>query len=163
MDDLELKGHNEVQHIGNRYMVNHMHDNPNSLTENNDHEMFFKSNMYYALNNEHFVKNLIKLNVDQSILNRSIFINLVTMYCYYLCTKVKRPEFLREQYDGIKYYYHNVFKKYTTININDPQYIKEFYKVFEITTPTIVNALTTAYTPIDFSGFIQELEKASID
>lgn len=150
----------ETLHLGSRIMTCHIHDNPNSLTSKNNDAYQYNINDAYAYNIEHELKILTSHDVSKKYINEQAFIFLVRLYYDYLQAMIYRPEFTEKQFNALKYYYFNVFKKYSTESIDTEHNRSIYITLLQRCMDAHPQGFTKKYVSIDLYGFINELEKA---
>ena len=132
----------------------------NSIVRSNSCAYFYqKQTIGLALGMIHAKKNLEKNNVDKSIIRDMVYQGITATYDFYLCTLVKRPEFMEEALAGCIIFYKELFKP---IENHDKEKLLEEWNA-ELRTMICEDGYPafSDFISIDFLGFLNYLEELS--
>lgn len=160
MINYEISKNTNTQTIYNNdeIMVLWKNDDKNSLTRRNNCAFYYKEqNLGLAAAMKHAFEIVENAGVDEYIIANEVYKVMAHIYCFYLSTINRRPEFTQEALAGAVLFYKNSFKKYGHI---DPELFRKNYY------DTLITLLSEDDSPIcdkivhiDIIEFLNMLEK----
>lgn len=132
-----------------------------SIVRSDNYAFYYeKQNMGMAINGEHILR-LAKLNnVDEDLILKEIYEEMVHMYIFYNATLIDRPEFLDKAIAGAARYYHNCFRE---VGENDLILLNNIYWNILVSFLSDPNEpIRKQFTILDFPQFLNMLETYNI-
>lgn len=129
-----------------------------SIVRSENHAFYYRDqNIGMSINGEHILKIARENNVDEDLIIREIYEEMIHMYMFHFATKHDRPEFLDRALDGATRYYYNCFRP---VGDKNPELLNDLY--WETLTGFLMDStdpIRRCLATLDFPGFLNLLEK----
>ena len=130
----------------------------NSLSRRENAAFYYREqNLGLAKNFEHILKIAKQNNVSKEIIRESIYDMFASIHVFYLSTKNRRPEFIKESLEGAQYFYTHCFKQIHKIDYDALRI--HSYRTISATLSDWNDPLYDNFCSLDILDFINMLEK----
>lgn len=129
-----------------------------SIVRADDCAFYYRDqNKGMSINGIHILQYALNHNIDEDLIIKEVYEEMVHAYIFYFAAKNARPEYEQEAFHGAAEYYINCFKLYGTKN---PELLKNTYwKILVNFLNDEDDPIRIAMTTLDFPGFLNELEQ----
>lgn len=110
-----------------------------------------------SINGLHVLQHALNHNIDEDLILKEVYEEMVHAYVFYFAAKNARPEYERESFHGAAEYYINCFKPYGAKN---PELLKDIY--WDVLTSFLKDEedpIRMKMVTLDFPGFLNQLEE----
>lgn len=130
---------------------------PSIVRAENNAFYYRDQNIGMSINGEHILNLARANNVDEDLIIREVYEEMIHMYMFQFATKHDRPEYMERSLDGATRYYYNCFRQYGD---KDPELLCDLY--WEILTNFLSDPsdpIRHRLTDLNFIEFLNMLEE----